>query len=70
MPAGSNSVSDIGNYFEYIIKNHETLTDNPPIRICVNKTEKNVTFEIKNIYIILNFQLQNWWNYFEALNVR
>ena len=34
---GSYSVSDILDYFEYIIKQYETVTDNPPIRIYVNK---------------------------------
>ena len=27
---GSSSVLDIQDYFEYIIKKHETVTDNPP----------------------------------------
>ena len=34
---GSCSVSDIQYYFKYIIKKHEALSDNPPIRIYVNK---------------------------------
>ena len=34
---GSYSVSDIPDHFEYIIKQYETVTDNPPIRIYVNK---------------------------------
>ena len=34
---GSNSVSDIQDYFKYVIKKHETLTDNPLIRTYVNK---------------------------------
>ena len=34
---GSYSVSDIPDYFEYIIKQYETVTDNPTIRIYVNK---------------------------------
>ena len=37
LPGGSYSVSDIQ---EYIIKNDETFTDNPPVRIYVNKIEK------------------------------
>ena len=37
LPDGSCSVSDIQDYFEYIIKTHETFTDNPPITIYVNK---------------------------------
>ena len=40
---GSYFVSDIQNYFEYIIKNHDTLTDRSPIQIYVN--------EIQNRYI-------------------
>ena len=28
-----NYVSDIQDYFEYMIKKHETVTDNPPIRL-------------------------------------
>ena len=34
---GSCSVSDIQYYFKYIIKKHEALSDNPPVRIYVNK---------------------------------
>ena len=37
IPDGSYSVSDIQDYFEYIIKKNETLTDNPRIRLYVNK---------------------------------
>ena len=33
LPESSYSVSDIQHYFEYIIKKHETVTDNPQIRI-------------------------------------
>ena len=32
---GSYSVSDIQDYFEYIIKKHGEVTDNPPIRIYI-----------------------------------
>ena len=45
----SYSVSDIQDYFEYIRK-HETLTDNPPITIFVNKIENRITFKIKTGY--------------------
>ena len=31
LPNGSYSISDIQDYFEYIIKKHETVTDNPPV---------------------------------------
>ena len=33
LPDGSYSVSDIQDYFEYIIIKHEKVIDNPPIRI-------------------------------------
>ena len=33
LPDGSYSISDIQYYFEFIIKKHETLTENPPIKI-------------------------------------
>ena len=39
-------VSDIHDYFEYIIKNG-LFTDNPPIRIYVNKIENRIIFKIK-----------------------
>ena len=39
LPRGSHSVSD-ARCFEYIIKKYETMTDNPPIRICVNKRKR------------------------------
>ena len=29
LPDGSYSIADIQNYFEFIIKKHETLTENP-----------------------------------------
>ena len=40
----------ISDYFECILKNNETLTDNPPMRICINRTENRITFEIKTRY--------------------
>ena len=39
LPDGSYSVSDIQNYFEYIL---ETVTDNPSIRIFLNKIENRL----------------------------
>ena len=47
LPDGSYSVSDIQYYFEYILKNHETFTDNPSIRIYINKIENRITFKTK-----------------------
>ena len=51
---GSYSISDIQDYFEYILKKHSESVDNPSIRIYVNKIENRITFKIK-VDIILNF---------------
>ena len=48
MPDGSYSVSDIQDYFEYILKKHGKTTDKPSVQIYVNKTENRGIFEIKN----------------------
>ena len=50
MPYGSYSVSDIQDYYEYILKKHGESVDNPSIRIYVNKIENRITFKIKNGY--------------------
>ena len=52
LPDGSYSVSDIHDYFEYILKKHSESVDNPPIRIYVNKIENRITFKIKNGYYL------------------
>ena len=52
LPDGSYSVSDIQEYFEYILKKHREKTDNPSIRIYVNKTENRITFKIKTRYYL------------------
>ena len=44
---GSYLVKDIQYYFKYIIKKHETLADNPPIKIYGNIIENRITFKIK-----------------------
>ena len=49
---GSYSLSDIQDYFEYNIIKHETVTDNPLIRIYANKTENKITFRIKAGYYL------------------
>ena len=48
---GSYSVSNIQDYFKYIIKTMK-VTDNPPIRIYVNKIENKITFGIKPGYYL------------------
>ena len=44
LPDGSYSISDIQYYFEFIIKKHETLTENPPIQIYPNKIKNRFIF--------------------------
>ena len=48
LPDGSCSVSDIQDYFEYIIKEHETIADTPPVQIYVNKIKNRIIFKIKS----------------------
>ena len=50
LPDGSYSVSDIQDYFEYILKKHNENVDNPSTRICVSKIENRIIFKIKSRY--------------------
>ena len=50
MPDGSYSIADIQDYFEFIIKKHETLTENPPVQIYPNKIKNKIVFKIKAGY--------------------
>ena len=52
LPDGSYSISDIQDYFEYILKKQSESVDNPSIRIYVNKIENRITFKIKNGYYL------------------
>ena len=52
LPDGSYTISDIQDYFEYILKKHSESVDNPPIRIYVNRTENRITFKIKSGYYL------------------
>ena len=45
---GSYSVSDIQDYFEYIMKKHGGDIDKPSAMIYVNKIENRVAFKIQN----------------------
>ena len=47
LPDGFYSVYDIQDYFEYIIKKHETIVDNSPVQIYVNKIKNRIIFKIK-----------------------
>ena len=59
LPDGSYSASIFQDHFMYIIKKHQTVTDNPPIRMYLNKTESRITFSRIKVGlkqgIILNF---------------
>ena len=52
LPDGSYTVSNIQDYFEYIIKKHETIEDinNPPIIAYVDKIKNRIIFKIKTGY--------------------
>ena len=41
LPDGCYSFADIQDYFEFIIKKHETLTENPSVQIYPNKIESS-----------------------------
>ena len=47
LPDGPYSIVDFQDYFEFIIKKHETLTENPPVQIYVNKIKNRIVFKIK-----------------------
>ena len=50
LPDGSYSISDIQDHFEYIIKKHETIVDNPPVQIYVNQIKNMIFFKILTGY--------------------
>ena len=50
LPHGSYSLSDIQDYSEYIIKKQETIADNPPVQIYVNRIKNRIVFKIKTGY--------------------
>ena len=52
LPDESYSVSDIQDYFEYIIQKYETIVDNPPVQIYVNKIKNRIVFKIKAGYML------------------
>ena len=43
-------MNDIKNYFEYVVKKHETITNISPIVIFANKIKNRVVFKIKSGY--------------------
>ena len=52
LPDGSYSVSDIQDYFEYILKKRGESVDNPSIRMYINRIEIRITFKIKDGYYL------------------
>ena len=48
LPDGSYPIADIEDYFEFIIKKHKTLTENPPVQIYPNKIKNRIVFLNKN----------------------
>ena len=50
LPDGSYSIDDIQDYFEFIIKKYETLTEDLPIEIYPNKIKNRIVFKIKTGY--------------------
>ena len=52
LPDGSYAISDIQDYFKYILKKHSENVDNPSMRIYVNKIENRITFKIKSGYYL------------------
>ena len=50
LPDGSYLISDIQDYFKFIIKKHESLTENPPIQIYPNKIKNRIVFKVKTGY--------------------
>ena len=49
-PDGSYSIDGIQDYFEYIIKKHETLSEDLPIDIYSNKIKNRIVFKINTGY--------------------
>ena len=47
---GSYSIASLQNYFEYIIKKHETIADVSPVLIYVNEINNRIVFKIKSGY--------------------
>ena len=59
LPDGSNSIADIQEFFEFIIKKHETLTKNPPVQIYPNKINNRIVCFLIKIKMEKMYQSQN-----------
>ena len=47
LPNGSYSISEIRDYFKFIIKKHKTFAENPPIQIYPNKIKNKIVFKVR-----------------------
>ena len=47
LPNGSYSIANIQYYFEFIIKKHENLIENPPVQTYSSKIKNRIVFKIK-----------------------
>ena len=52
LPDGSYSISDIQDYFEYILKKDTESVDDPSIRMYINRIKNRIKFKIKNGYYL------------------
>ena len=52
MPDGFYAIEDIQDYFEFIIKKPETLTENFPAQIYPDKIKNRIVFKIKTGYAL------------------
>ena len=50
LPDGSYCIADIQDYFVFIIKKHETLTENPPVQIYPSKIKNRIVYRVKTSY--------------------
>ena len=50
LPDGSYNISEMQDYYEYIIKKHETIGENAPILIYANTINNRIVFKIKTGY--------------------
>ena len=50
LPDGSYSIDDIQDYFNYVIKKHETIKNTPQVLIYINKIKNRIVFKIESGY--------------------
>ena len=70
LPDGSYSISNIQDYFEYILKKNGEKTVNPSMKIYINKRENRIPFKIKTGYYLELLTPETMKNYLEVLKVR